>query len=188
MRAPLTSSSLPQLLLHGTTRLMGLAPAEAWFHFQTGHPRDTFTVRATIGELNLTSVNPMLSKLLPASVKRGTSTSTEIIQINGNNTQATGRMNFRYNNLAIRLHPTQPGTWNIIEQSLLTELVNLLLSDNNPNEDGKMKHGVIYFERDPSRGFLNFVWKSVLSGLKSSVGVNSKVQKEMKKQTRKTKK
>jgi len=71
---------------------------------------------------------------------------------------------------------------------LLTEVVNLLLSDSNPNEDGKMKHGVIYFERDPSKGFFNFVWKSILSGIKSSVGVNSKTQKEIIKKAKTQKK
>jgi len=38
---------------------------------------------------------------------------------------------------------------------------------------------VIYFERDQSKGFFNFLWKSVLSGLKSTMGFNSKEQKEM---------
>ncbi|MDP1622698.1 MAG: DUF748 domain-containing protein [Bacteroidales bacterium] len=168
--------------LHGVTRLMGLAPVEAWFHLQKDHPRDSFTVRATIGELDMTAINPMLSKLMPVSVRQGTATSTDILQINGNDSNAVGTMNFRYHNLAIRLHPTKPGTWNRIEQSLLTSVVNLLLPDSNPDDNGKMKHGIIYIDRDPSRGFLNYVWRSVLSGLKSSVGFNSRVQKMMKKE------
>ncbi len=172
-------SSVPGLDLHGTFRLMGTAPAEAWFHFQPGHPRDTFTMRATIGKLDLTDINPMLSKLMPASIVRGTATSTEILQVTGNGTKATGLMSFRYNDLAIRLHPAKPGAWNRLEQSLLTEIANLYLADSNPKENGKMKHGTIFFERDPSRGFFNFLWKSILSGLKSTMGINSEAQKEM---------
>jgi hypothetical protein len=174
--------------LYGTTRLMGKAPMEIRMNFQKGHPRDTFNVHATIGELDLTTINPMLSKLVPASIEHGIAPNTEIVQINGNKTSAEGVMNFKYNNLAIRLHQTKPGTWNMIEQSLLSELVNLLLADNNPNDDGKMKQGVIYFERDTTKGFFNFVWKSVLSGIKSSVGFNSKTQKEMIKQRKNLKK
>ncbi|MEI7500501.1 MAG: hypothetical protein WCK84_08620 [Bacteroidota bacterium] len=165
--------------LYGTSRLMGMAPMESWIQFQTDHPRDTFNVRALIGEFDLTNINPMLSKLLPASIKRGTSSKTEIVQINANNARAVGMLSFRYNNLAIILHPTQPGTWRIIEQSLLTELANLLLSNSNPNDDGKMKWGFIYFDRDQSRGFFNYLWKSTLSGIKSSMGINSKEQKKM---------
>jgi hypothetical protein len=186
----LTGSPTPtgSIDLHGTMRLMGISPAEAWIHFQTGHPRDTFSLQATIGKIDLTAINPMLSKLVPASIKQGTATSTEIVRINGNNIKASGTMNFRYSDLAITLHPTKPGTWNRIEQSLLTELVNLLLADSNPNDDGKMNPGIIYFERDSTKGFFNFAWKSILSGIKSSVGIDSKGQKEIKKNIKKTEK
>ncbi|MCX6303692.1 MAG: DUF748 domain-containing protein [Bacteroidetes bacterium] len=169
------------LELHGTFRLMGVAPAEAWVHFQINHPRDTFTLRGAIGELDLTAINPMLSKLMPVAITRGTATATEIIHINANNAKSHGLMQFQYKNLFISLQPTKPGTWNRVEQSLLTVLANLLLADANPDENGKLTTGVIYFERDQSKGFFNFVWKSLLSGIKSSVGVNTKTQKEIKK-------
>jgi hypothetical protein len=145
-------------------------------------------MRANIGKFNLAAINPMLSKLEPASITQGTATSTEIVQLSANNVRATGKIEFRYTNLALKLHPVKPGTWNRIEQWLLTEAANLFLADNNPNEDGKMKTGIIYYERDPSRGFFNFVWKSVLTGIKSSVGINTKTQKEIKKQAKKRKK
>jgi len=167
------------LTLHGTARLIGLTPVESWFHFRTGHPTDTFTVRATIGELDLTAINPMLSKLVPLAIKRGTATSTEIIQLNGNSTRAIGRLDFRFNNLGIDLLPVKPETLTPAEQVLLEKVFNLLLADSNPNADGKLKPGVIYFERDPSKGFFNFLWKSVFSGLKSTLGFNSKAQKEI---------
>jgi hypothetical protein len=163
--------------LHGTARLIGLAPVESWFNFRTGHPTDTFTVRAVIGELDLTAINPILSRLLPLAIKRGTATSTEIIQLNGNSTRAIGRLDFRFNNLVIDLLPAKPETLTPAEQALLEKVVNLLLADSNPNADGKMKQGVIYFERDPSKGIFNFLWKSVLSGLKSTLGFNTKAQK-----------
>ena len=174
--------------LHATTRIMGIAPTEAWFHFKTNSPTDSFTVHATVNELHLPAINPMLSKLLPANIRRGTATSTEIISIIADSSKATGSLNFRYHNLAVQLQPTRPGTWHLIEQALLTEAVNLYLADRNPNEAGKMKTGIIYYERDPTKGFLNFVWKSVLSGIKSSVGVNTKAQREIKKQLKRHKK
>jgi hypothetical protein len=165
--------------LHGSARLMGLAPIESWFHFDTGQQADSFMVRATIGEFELTAINPMLSKLMPVSVIQGTTPSTEIIRINAGNAKAQGKMLFRYDNLAVRLYPTKPGTGNRLEQSLLTEVINFLLPDSNPNDEGKLKYGTIYFERDLSKGFFNFLWKSVLSGLKSTMGYNSRAQKEI---------
>jgi len=168
--------------------LMGLAPTRAWMQFQKGHPADSFTVLATISNLDLTAINPMLSRLVPVSITQGTATSTEILHFNANNTRAIGSMNFRYHDLAIRLDPTQTGTWHQVEQSLLTEAVNLLLANSNPNENGRLTVGIIYFERDETKGFFNFLWKSVLSGIKSTVGINTKMQKEIKKKKKTAKK
>jgi len=169
------------MVVHGSTRLMGTAPLDSWIRFYNGNPRDSFSLRATIGELNLTGINPMLSRLMPVSVQEGKATSTEIFQLNANDSLAVGEMDFKYHSLAIRLKPTQTDTWSVVEAWLLTEVANLLLP-GNPNSDGKMRHGVIYYQRDTSKGFFNYLWKSALSGVKSSVGVNSKNQKIIKKQ------
>jgi hypothetical protein len=178
----------PDLDLRGTARLMGQAPMEAWFHFLAGHPRDTFAMQAAIGELELTAINPMLSKLMPVSILSGTASSTEILRMHANNTSAQGKLDFLHYGVAIDLHATQPGTWNQIESWLVSELANLFLAGGNPNRDGKMRSGIIYFERDQSKGFFNYVWKSALSGIKSSVGVNTKIQRERIKQDKKAKK
>ncbi|MFZ4571475.1 MAG: hypothetical protein ACOYM0_10045 [Bacteroidales bacterium] len=51
----------------------------------------------------------------------------------------------------------------------------------NPTGAGKLNTGVVYFKRDKEKGIINFIWKNVLSGLKSQMGFNSKEQKELKK-------
>jgi hypothetical protein len=85
----------------------------------------------------------------------------------------------------VKLHKHKPGAWHGIEQAVLTEAANLLLPSSNPKEGRKTREGVIYFERDQSKGFLNFVWKSVLSGIKSSAGFNSKIQRQIRKEEKK---
>ena len=56
---------------------------------------------------------------------------------------------------------------------------DLVVNDNNPTRSGKMKTGTVYFTRDKEKGIINFVWKSALSGLKSTMGFNSKAQKAL---------
>jgi hypothetical protein len=51
-----------------------------------------------------------------------------------------------------------------------------------------MHTGTIYFKRDKSKGIINFLWKSTLSGLKSTMGFNSKAQKEIIKHEKQQKK
>ncbi|MCK9204243.1 MAG: hypothetical protein M0P58_07395 [Bacteroidales bacterium] len=163
---------------HGATTFMGEAPIEAWFHFLMDSPRDSMIIKATIGEMELKEVNPMLTRLVPASISGGDAKKTEIGPIWMNDSVATGNLVMYYNNLAIKLKPTENGTWPLIRTALLTELINLMIPENNPSDSGRLRTGLIYFERDRTKGFFNFVWKSVLSGIKSNVGFNSKIQKE----------
>jgi hypothetical protein len=47
---------------------------------------------------------------------------------------------------------------------------------------------MIYFERDTHKSIFNFLWKSIFSGIKSTIGVNKDEQKEMKKEQKESKK
>lgn len=167
----------PDLMVNGSGMFMGQSPFEARFRFMPDNPRDSFQFSATIGNLDLRSINPMLNKLMPVSVRQGTATDTKVQWMHANDSLSVGYMTFPYTNLAVKLHPAKKGTAELIETLLLNELVNLLLPDNNPPEGKKLEAGLIFFERDKSKGFFNFVWKSVLSGIRSSAGFNSKEQK-----------
>jgi hypothetical protein len=80
----------------------------------------------------------------------------------------------------------EKSTWNSIKKGVVNWVANdLVVNDNNPAKSGKMKTGVIFFRRDKEKGIINFLWKSTLSGLKSTMGFNSKEQKEMKKTAKK---
>jgi len=52
---------------------------------------------------------------------------------------------------------------------------------DNPSSNGKFRPGVIYFKRDKEKSIFNFLWKSTFSGLKSTMGINTDKQKEIKK-------
>jgi len=176
------------MIMHGTSYLMDKALVEATFHIPLNSPTDTFSIIAHIGEMNLQDINPMLSNLLPVKIRNGRITNTEIKQIHANNDLSKGYMLMHFQNIDIELQNTKPGTWNKWETALKTLIANWILPDSNPKEDGKTRYGYIYYERDKRKGFFNFVWKSTLSGIKSSVGFNSKEQKELKKTDRKNRK
>jgi hypothetical protein len=171
--------------LYGNGKLMGKSTLETSIRLFMNHPRDSFIVRGTIGLLELRDINPMLSRLMPVSVRSGISQGTEIWNIYANDSVARGSVDFRYSNLAINLQSNKTGFWDQAGEVLLTEIVNLLLPSANPGEGEKVRTGIVYFERDPGKGFINFIWKSVQSGIRSSVGFNTKIQREIRKKEKK---
>jgi hypothetical protein len=170
------------LVAEGTTRMVGQAPVEARLSFQLASPADSFTMQASVGSFDLHNLNPMISNLLPVKIMRGRVNRAEIRQFNASNDFSKGWMTVSYQDLGVRIDTKGSDTWGILEEELVNLVADIVLPDNNPNENGKVRTGIIYFQRDKSKGFFNFVWKSTLSGLKSSAGFNSKMQREIRKQ------
>jgi hypothetical protein len=64
-------------------------------------------------------------------------------------------------------------------------MANLLLNDifiksNNPGWLGKTRPGEVYFKRNPQKSVVNYIWKSIQSGLMSTMGYNNKEQRQEK--------
>jgi len=174
--------------LKGTAYLMGKGKLDATIRFNFGDRRNSFTFSSMIGPINLVEINPMLTKLLPAKVVSGKLHRLVIPQVFANDDFAKGKLLFYYNDLSINVMDKKQTTWTKIKTGVLNWAANdLVINDDNPTKSGKMKIGQIYFTRDKEKGIINFLWKSALSGLKSTMGFNSKVQKELIKEEKQAK-
>jgi hypothetical protein len=166
--------------LKGTLYLMGKGKIDATVRFRFGDRRNTFTCTASVGPFDLKEINPMMSNLLPARVESGRINKLVVPMITANDDFATGKLLFYYNDLQIHVEDKKQTTWNKIKTGVINFAANdLIINNDNPTKNGKLKTGTIHFVRDKEKGIINFVWKSVLSGLKSTMGFNSKAQKDM---------
>lgn len=166
--------------LNGTAWLMGKGKLDANVRFNFGDPKNSFTFSANMGPVDLVEINPMLSNLLPARVVSGKLQKLEVPLVYANNEVAKGKLLFYYTDLSIDVLDKKQTTWSKIKTGVLNFAANdLVINNSNPTKSGKMKTGEIYFNRDKGKGIINFFWKSTLSGLKSTMGFNSKAQKDM---------
>ena len=102
-----------------------------------------------------------------------------------NDATATGNLEIYYNDLYVELTLFKDGTMKKLKNELITDVANYILPRENPDNNGFMRKGIIYFKRDTTKAIFNYIWKSTLSGLKSTVGVNSPEQKQLKKDLKK---
>ena len=166
--------------LRGTAYLMGKGKLDATVRFHLGDPRNSFTFSAQIGQMNLDEINPMLSNLLPAKVVNGRLKKLLVPQVYANDDYAQGKLLFYYNDLSVEVKAKKETTWEKIKTGVINFAANdLIINNDNPTKTGKMKTGIICFKRDKHGSIFNFFWKSVLSGRKSTMGFNSKAQKEL---------
>jgi len=172
--------------LKGTAYLMGKGKMDVDVKFRFGDKHNGFSFSGYVGPMDLREVNPMLTKLLPAEIISGNITQISIPLVVANDDESKGKMTFCYTGLKLKLNSRKETTWNSIKSGVVGWVANdFVVNNDNPTKSGKTKSGLISFKRDKEKGIINFVWKSILSGLKSQMGFNSKEQKEMKKAEKK---
>ncbi|MBE0646637.1 MAG: DUF748 domain-containing protein [Bacteroidales bacterium] len=162
--------------------IAGSGKLQATVRFIFGDTRNRFTLSAELSRFDLTKINPMLSKLEPAEIESGMVKKMVIPKIQFNDDFSIGNLTFYYDNLSFKMFKEKNTAWDGIKTGLINFVAtDFLINKSNPLPNGKLNTGVVYFQRDKHKSIINFIWKSIFSGLKSNMGFNTKEQKAIKK-------
>ena len=131
-----------------------------------------FLLTGQMGPADLTLLNPILANLASAELKSG-KLDTMSMRVAGREYLAFGEMKMYYHDLKVRVR--RPDNRRTIITGLTTFLANTLIKNENKN-----RTGLVFFIRWRDRSAINYLVKTALSGMASSVGV-----KRNKKQIRK---
>jgi len=104
-----------------------------------------------------------------------------------NDSIARGSLVFKYKKLKLATYSRKKEKLN---KGVLSPLINFMINDlvvksNNPKFARKPRTGQVYFVRDTQKAVVNYLFKSILSGLTSTLGFNNKEQRLERKEERK---
>ncbi|WP_018627996.1 hypothetical protein [Niabella aurantiaca] len=125
-----------------------------------------FRMQLRTGPLDLKQWNSALLPLISAEVLRGQLDSLSMTAI-GNEDYSTGSMQMYYQGLKLRLMNKEDQTQQSFKNRIISWAANaLVLRKNN-----KGKKAPLFFERLKDKSPINFLIKSALEGIKSSIGI-----------------
>jgi hypothetical protein len=187
---PLTNDSTMMVAgftmkVRGTARLMGSGAVSLEVEFPMPAKNGNFFFSGLLTGFDMTKLNPFLSAQIPAKIESGYIDKCVIFPVFANSHHSKGKLVLYYHDLKMDLPPQTDKTWESIKKSVLSWAANTYVASSNPSNNGKLREGVVYFERDAGKSIFNYLWKSLFSGIKSTVNVNTKEQKEIKKQVKK---
>ncbi len=167
--------------------LMGKGKVTGDFYFPLSEKQGSqfwFTLKTE--KLDLTAFNPMTENLSGLTIMNGKG-SIDIPLVTANDTLAIGSMLFKYKRLKVSLYNRKRAkrTGGISSPMINFILNDLVLKSNNPVWFRRPRVGIVYFKRDLNKSIVNFVWKSTLSGVLSTLGFNNKEQRKRRKEYRK---
>jgi hypothetical protein len=177
-----------ELKINAQTKIYGETPVYIQMNFPLGS--NTFYVSGQVKESSMHVYNKIITPNVDIEIEDGSINKLDF-SFKANNKNATGEMTFLYDDLEIKILKEKE-TGEVKGRKFINFLVNnLVLPKENPNKKGEEYHGVIDFERDPHKGFFNYLWKSVFSGIKDTFLKDNKeiqeytIEKEEAKQAKK---
>jgi len=144
-------------------------------------PANDFWLSGHVDKIDFTMLNSMTQNLVGVTLKKGSGV-LDIPLISGNSLHSKGLIAFKYRRLKIELYDRDKAQ---NASGLGGSMANLLLNDiliksNNPGFLGKTRKGDVYFVRNTQKSIVAYTWKSILSGIMSTMGYNNKEQRQEK--------
>jgi hypothetical protein len=154
--------------LRASAKLMGQGLIEATFQLPFDNDKP-YHAEGKIGKMSLDALNPPLENLAFIRIQSGILNSLNF-NFNYNDKSSTGKVTINYQDLKIEgLKKEKMPVINDLKTLLINTVVK---NDKDKSVPTEKRTGSVEFERDRRRQIFNYWWKSLFSGIKSSVMEN----------------
>jgi len=164
------------LELKGNALLMGKSKMTILLKGRIFDSQNTFSFDGTLSGMDANELNPMLEKNAFIYATSGKIDAMNF-SFTANNAEATGKMTMLYHGLDIAVKNKRTDDTTAFGERFISMIVNRKVLDSNPMPGEEVREGIIYYERDPERFLLSYCFKSILSGIKSSLVKSPKKNK-----------
>jgi hypothetical protein len=161
------------LILKGAALLMGKGKITVLLKGRIFDSQNTFSLNGTLSHLEANELNPILEKNAFIYATSGTIDSMNF-SFTANNAKATGKMTILYHGLDIAIKNKQTDDTTAFRERFISLITNRKVLDSNPIPDEDIREGIIDYERDPEKFLFSYCFKSILSGIKSSLAKSPK--------------
>jgi len=159
------------LRLNATALLMGKSKISVLLKARIFDSQNTFSVNGTLSEMEVSELNPFLEKNVFITISSGKMKAMNF-SFSANNTKASGNVKLLYQGLNLTVINKQTGGTTAIKEQIKSAIANIIVMKSNPMPGKEVRPGIIEFDRDPERFLFNYCFKAIMSGIKSSLGVN----------------
>lgn len=160
--------------------LMGQGKLNVGFKFNVTAPKADFSYQGRLLNMDGRQLNYITRPLAMVQIKN-CFVKKFAFDIKANEDFAQGKVEFRYNDLSVGLMKRHEKGERLKRLGILSLLANaMIIYSDNPSDDGKFTLAPIYYKRQPTGSFFNFIWKTLFQGVKYSIGFTPNKEAEIK--------
>ncbi len=162
----------PMVKMHGTAKLMGEGLIDFYCDLNVRDPGNKFEIRGTVGPMDMKKINPMVENVAFTTIKSGFIKSIEF-DATADDHFCTGTMDFKYSDFKIALINKKTGQVEGFDKGFLSFLANTFVVNTRNPHLGFFREGSIFYKRNPNKAIINYWWKSLFTGIKTSIGAQN---------------
>lgn len=159
----------PALNIAFNAKALSVIPLKGNFKFFMHNNEGNFEVNGSTTSFNALSLNKVSIPMALIRINSGNISSLEF-HLTGNNTSAKGSFVMKYQDLKVDVLKINKETGDLKKKGLVTFAANTLVKNNNP-QNGKLREANPEFQRDIYKSFFNLIWKTIFTGMKSTLGI-----------------
>jgi hypothetical protein len=160
-----------------TTYFMNRGKFNLQMAFNLTDDAKSFDYKGSLGPMDLKIVNSATIPLTMVKMTSGTLKQFDF-DIHANKNKASGKITLQYNNAKIALLKIDTALDNLKQRPFASLYANIfILKHNNPDVAGGIPRSVLVnLKREPDFPFFKYIWQTLLTGIKPSIGLDKKTQ------------
>ncbi|GAA4098166.1 hypothetical protein [Mucilaginibacter panaciglaebae] len=161
-----------------TSYFMNRGKFETAFVFNLTDPNARYSYTGHLGPMNLAAINSATMPFAMIKFTEGTLKSFDF-KFDGNRFRSKGKVTLLYNDLKVKILRRGIERSTLKNKLVASLFANIfILKHNNPDEPGQIPRSYnINYKRPPDFSFFKAIWRSLLMGIKPTVGYDEKTQK-----------
>lgn len=169
----------PYLFAKMTTYMMGKGKLDVNFRFDLLESNGQFSYNGNLGAMDGRALNKVTMPLGMVQIKIGKVKKLDF-DIKANDQTAKGTVKFAYNDLSVALMKREEKANKLVRKGWISLLANaMVINSDNPGHDGVLVAAPVYYQRPDTASFFSFIWRTLFSGIKYSVGVTPQKEKKI---------
>jgi len=164
-----------------TSYFMNNGKLDAAFSFNLTDKDFSYSYKGSLSPMDLSLLNPAIKPLALIKVNQGKLTRFDF-DINANSKTSKGRVALLYTDLKVTMLKADTDNDRLKHMTVASLFANLMvIKHSNPDNAGEPPRSfVVTFERPADYPFFKTIWHTLLSGIKPCVGLDEKMQKNVK--------
>lgn len=158
------------LVFKADCNLMDEGKVYATYVFPMNTDKMVFTCDGFITNMSLTALNKMVVPTVGVSIEEG-HLDTLKFNFRAGETSSEGTMKFLYHDLKLQVPDIKGENKKLKDQLMVFAANTFVLKDSNPKGNNDPRIVEMQFERNKQRFMFHYTWKTILSGIKETVGI-----------------